>query len=88
MKPFQSSFRSEESKFKVHGTVAWLPPSGRKHKLSPAAGRTLIRMDKSQPKTNEKQVGDELEAAGRLVTVSTVPESSMEVCCLSPKHTC
>ena len=33
----------------------------------------LVRMDKSQPKTNEKQVGDELEAAGVLVTVSTVP---------------
>ena len=48
-------------KYKVHDTVVSLPPSGRKHKLSPAAERKLIRMVKSQPKTTQKQVCTEVE---------------------------
>uniref|UniRef100_A0AAQ4S874 Transposase Tc1-like domain-containing protein n=1 Tax=Gasterosteus aculeatus aculeatus TaxID=481459 RepID=A0AAQ4S874_GASAC len=56
-------------KYKVHGTV--LSPSGRKHKLSPAAERTLVRRVKSQPRTTKKHICQEFEAAGTQVSVST-----------------
>uniref|UniRef100_A0AAQ4PBH1 Sleeping Beauty transposase HTH domain-containing protein n=1 Tax=Gasterosteus aculeatus aculeatus TaxID=481459 RepID=A0AAQ4PBH1_GASAC len=58
--------------YKVHGTVLSLPRSGRKRKLSPAAERKLVRRVKSQPRTTKKQIGQELEAAGRQMSVCTV----------------
>ena len=57
LEPLQSSYRPKDRqlcKFKVHGMVVSLSQSGRQHKLSPAAGRTLVRTVKSQPKTTKK----------------------------------
>ena len=43
------------------------------HKISPAAEKKLVRMVKSQAKNpTKKQVCNELEAAGRQVSVSAV----------------
>lgn len=59
-------------RYKVHGTVASLPLSGRKRKPSPATERKMVRMVKNQQSTIKKQVCNELEAAGTQVSVSTV----------------
>ena len=64
----RSTVQTAVWKCKVNGTFV----SGRKHKLSPAAERKLVRMVKSQLKTTKKQVCNELEAAARQVSVSTV----------------
>lgn len=57
---------------KVHGTVVSLPPSGRKHKLSPSAERKLVRVVKRQPRTTKKQVCNELQTAGTRVALFSV----------------
>ena len=44
------------TKYKVHGTVVSMPRSRRKHKQSPASGRKLVRMVKSQPQTTGVKV--------------------------------
>ena len=68
----RSSAQTIVSQYKVYGTDVLIPQSGRKCKLSTAAERKLLRMVNSQPKTNKKQVCNELNAAGRWVSVSTV----------------
>ena len=77
------------SKDKVYGTVVALPRSGRKIKLSPAAERKLVRMVKSQPKSTNKQVCNELEAAGGQVSVSMVRcvlrQHELSGCCAREK---
>ena len=84
----RSTVQTSVCKDEVHGTVLSLPRSGRKHKLSPAAERKLVRMV-SQQKTNKKQVCNELEAAGRQVSVSTVRcvlhQHELRGCCARKK---
>ena len=78
LNPFQSSYRSQDQlqtsvcKYKVHVTAVSLSPSGGKCQLSPAVERKWLRMVKRQQKNTKKQVWNELEAAGRQVSVSTV----------------
>jgi len=59
-------------RYKVQATVATLPWSGIKRKLSPATERKLATMVKSQRRTTKKQVCNELGAAGTQVSVSTI----------------
>ena len=69
----------------MHSTVV----SGRKHRLSPAAERKLVRMVNSQPKTTQKQVCNELQAAGSQISVSTVRcilhQHGLRGCCARKK---
>ena len=49
----QSSYRSQDQPYKQ--LLLCIKSYGRKHKLSPAAERKLVRMVKSQPKTTTKE---------------------------------
>lgn len=72
LEPFQTSNRSQDQPCKQLFVWPFVTAIIRKkHKLSAAAERKLVRMVKSQPRTTKKQFCNELEAAGTQVPVFT-----------------
>ena len=59
-------------KFKVHGTVAYLPGRGRKRKIDDILKRRIIRMVTKEPRTTSKEIRGELQGQGTSVSDRTI----------------